>query len=137
MKTQFHFKSIILRKRQKETFWLSLAVSPLFPLQPQNYTKKCNSVTLWKKGEFERNSRLHFWLHFLLDIKKKCNQLRGSIGYKFKIDGYKFLPKHFVTVTALIYNQLFQKSYWLHNYKILVHIWKHERYLAHFSKSVN
>jgi hypothetical protein len=111
----FYFSKKFKKVGIEDSSWLS----PFDPLQPQNYPKKCNSVTIWKKPEFERNYWLHFWLQFLIRVQKNCNQLFLSSGYKLKIDGYNFKENHFVTVTSLKFNELIKKISRLQNYKFL------------------
>lgn len=109
-------------KIQKTTFRPLLGILPLKPLQPKNYPKYCNSVTLLKNSVLARIYWLQFLLQFLIRDQKNCNQLRPSSGYSFKNYSYTFIKKSFVTVTILINNTLNQINRWLQNYNFLERI---------------
>jgi hypothetical protein len=106
-------------KIQKGTSRQWPVIFPFYPLQPLLTPKNCNSVTLWKNGESSQIYWLQFLLQFLIEIKKNCNQLSPSSGYRFTNLCYIFSKKPFVTVTTLIYNTLIQLSNRLQNYIFL------------------
>ncbi len=113
-------KSIHIGIIQKGSFCPGLAITPLNPLKPKNHPKYCNSVTILKNGDFRKSYWLQFWLQFLIEIKKNCNQLGPSSGYSFKTSSYDFFKNPIVTVTILIYSVLNKINTWLQNYNFLV-----------------
>jgi hypothetical protein len=124
-------------KIQKRPLCPGLAIIPLKPLQPQNYPKYCNSVTILKNSVLDGIYWLQFWLQFLIEIKKNCNQLGHSSGYSFKSISYNFIKNLSVTVTILKIKVLRQISYRLQNYSFLVRIQENHHLSSLYKKSHN